>query len=162
MKPLYLIMVFYFLNFFGIAHAQVAPTSELYRTFQKMDSIVFDAGFNSCDLAALEALLTDDLEFYHDQGGIQDKKAFLKAMKDNICSSPDRKPIRKLTPNTMNVFPMYNNGELYGALVEGKHEFYIKEPGKELYQTSTALFSGLWILKGDQWKMKRVFSYHHQ
>ena len=74
--------------FFGSSHAQVTTNSELYKTFQKKDSIVFDAGFNNCDLTALAAELTDDLEFYHDQGGIQNKEQFLDAMRRNICSSP--------------------------------------------------------------------------
>jgi hypothetical protein len=141
--------------------AQVETDSELYKTFQKKDSILFEAGFNNCELDLLADQLTDDLEFYHDQGGIQDKAAFLKAMKDNICSSPEQKPIRKLTDGSLKVFPMYSNGILYGAIVEGKHEFFIQEPGKELYNTSTALFSGLWILEQNSWKAKRLYSYHH-
>lgn len=145
---------------FGI-NAQVEPNSELYNTLKKKDSLLFDVGFNNCDLATLEQILTTDLEFYHDKGGIQNKPEFLKAMKDNICSSPERKPIRKLTPGTLKVFPLYNNGELYGAIQEGTHEFYIKEPNKTLYKTSSALFSILWILESDQWKAKRIYSYNH-
>ncbi|QNJ98426.1 nuclear transport factor 2 family protein [Constantimarinum furrinae] len=141
--------------------AQVDPNSELYKTFQQKDSILFDAGFNNCELDLLADQLTDDLEFYHDQGGFQDKAAFLKAMKDNICSSPSQKPIRKLVDGSMKVYPMYDNGILYGAIVEGTHEFYIKEPDKALYKTSSALFSGLWILENKNWKAKRIFSYHH-
>ncbi len=148
--------------FFGIGIAQVETTSELYKTFQQKDSLLFEAGFNNCELSILEAQLTEDLEFYHDQGGIQDKTQFLNAMKENICSSPERKPIRKLTPNTMKVFPLFDQGKLYGAIVEGRHEFYIKEPNKELVKTGSALFSGLWITEKEEWKIKRVYSYHHQ
>ena len=148
--------------FFGIGIAQVEISSELYKTFQQKDSLLFEAGFNNCDLTTLELQLTEDLEFYHDKGGVQDKAQFLKAMKENICSSPERKPIRKLTPGTMKVFPLYDQGNLYGAIVEGKHEFYIKEPNKELFKTGSALFSGLWILKNEDWKIKRIYSYHHK
>jgi len=148
--------------FFGSVCAQVDSQSELYKTFQKKDSLLFDAGFNNCELDILEEQLTEDLEFYHDQGGFQNKTEFLQAMKNNICSSPNAKPIRKLVPNTLKVYPLYDQGVLYGSIVEGAHEFYIKEPDKELYQTSSALFSGLWILENDEWKIKRVYSYHHQ
>ena len=142
--------------------AQVSTDSELYQIMLKKDSILFEAGFNRCNLDALESQLTDDLEFYHDQGGPADKASFLKSMKDNICSSPNRKPVRKRTPGTLKVHALYNNGVLYGAIVEGKHEFFIKEPNKELYKTSAALFSGLWILEEEEWKIKRVFSYDHK
>jgi hypothetical protein len=162
MKHPYSILYLFILGFFGIGVAQVETSSELYKTFQKKDSLLFDVGFNNCDLTTLATQLTEDLEFYHDQGGFQDKMQFLKAMEDNICSSPNRKPIRKLTPNTMKVFPLYDQGKLYGAIVEGKHEFYIKEPDKELFKTGSALFSGLWILQGETWKIKRIYSYHHQ
>lgn len=110
----------------------------------------------------LENLLTADLEFYHDKGGFQDKSLFMKAMKENICNNPERKPIRKLAANTLEVFPLYNNGVLYGALQKGKHEFYIKEPNKELYQTGDALFTILWIKENEDWKAKRIYSYHHE
>ena len=86
----------------------------------------------------------------------------MEAMRQNICGSPERKPIRKLIPNTMKVYPLYDNGTLYGAIVEGTHEFYIKETNKALYKTGSALYSGLWIKKDNQWKAKRLFSYHHE
>ena len=162
MRHYNLLTLLLFLNLFGIGIAQVENTSELYKTFQQKDSLLFDAGFNNCELITLAGQLTDDVEFYHDLAGIQNKEQFLKAMQDNICSSPDRKPIRKLTPNSMKVFPLYDQGKLYGAIVEGKHEFYLKEPNKELFKTGSALFSGLWILEKKEWKIKRIYSYHHQ
>jgi len=152
----------FLLNLFGSVFAQVEITSELYKSFQKKDSLLFEEGFNNCALSTLENLLTEDIEFYHDKSGVQDKEEFLRAMRENICSSPERKPIRKLTPYSMKVFPLYDNGKLYGVIQEGKHEFYIKEPGRELYKTSTALFSILWIKENEKWKAKRIYSYHHQ
>ena len=151
-----------FFIFFGIISAQVDTKSELFQTLKQKDSLIFQEGFNKCQLIPLENLLAVDLEFYHDKGGFQDKALFMQAMRENICGSPERKPIRKLSPNTLEVFPLYNNGELYGALQKGKHEFYIQEPNKELYQTGTALFTILWIKENEDWKAKRIFSYHHE
>lgn len=148
--------------FFGSNYAQVGSHSELYKTLLAKDSLLFEVGFNKCNLKPTAALLTEDLEFYHDKGGFQNKEMFLEAMQDNICGDSERKPIRKLTPNTLKIFPLYNQGELYGAIMEGKHEFYIKEPNKELYKTGSALFSGLWVKEAEDWKLKRVYSYHHQ
>lgn len=162
MNTSYLLSVVASLSFVGILYGQEVVDSELYKTVIQKDSILFNAGFNNCDLVALEKVLAADLEFYHDVGGFQDKTLFMKAMKENICSSPERKPIRKLTPNTVKVYPLYQNKALYGVIQEGVHEFYIQEPNKALYQTGTALFSILWLKEADDWKAKRVYSYHHQ
>jgi len=146
----------------GSLTAQEETTSELFLSLKANDSLIFTEGFNRCNLEPLDDLMASDLEFYHDKGGMQDKALFLKLLKENICSSPNRKPIRKLTPNTLKVFPLYTNeGKLYGAIQEGKHEFYIQEPGKDLYQTGSALFSTLWILQDGSFKAKRIYSYHH-
>ena len=58
----------------GSAHAAestspAAPDSELFKTVAGLDAQLFDA-YNRCDLDAFRALLADDLEFYHDQGGL--------------------------------------------------------------------------------------------
>ena len=128
-----------------------------------MDSIIFDAGFNQCNLEAMKNAVHDDFEFYHDQSGFNDSKAdFLKGFEQNICSNKDFKPIRKLVQGSLKVFPLKNNGILYGAIQNGDHEFYIKEAGKELYLTSIAKFTHVWELDGGQWKLKRVLSYDHR
>ena len=126
-----------------------------------MDSLLFNRGFNECDLGALDDLVTADLEFYHDQSGIQDRAAFFRAVEENICSSPDRKPLRRLVPGSVEVFPLYRDGELYGGLQTGRHEFYIREPEREPYMTSTASFAHLWLRSDSGWALSRVLSYDH-
>ena len=142
--------------------AQIAESSELFKTLAKKDSLLFDEGFNHCNIEVTEGIISKDLEFYHDTGGIQDRKEFFKAIKENICSSPDRKPMRKLVLGTLKVFPLEDNGHLYGAIQKGIHQFYIKEPKKDLYLTSSAKFTHLWILEDSSWKLKTVLSYDHQ
>ncbi len=144
------------------ATAQVEESSELYHTLAQKDSLIFDEGFNRCNYGALEEVIANDLEFYHDTGGIQDREAFFKATRENICSSPDRKPIRELVPGSLTVFPLRKKGELYGAIQKGEHRFYIKEPGKEMYLTSIAKFTHLWLLREGKWKLTRVLSYDHR
>ena len=64
--------------------------------------------------------------------------------------------------NTLEVFPLYNQGVLYGAIQNGVHEFYIKEANKESRLTSTAKFSHVWLKENDAWLLKRVLSYDHK
>lgn len=142
--------------------AQVEKSSELHKTIKAMDAILFENGFNQCILSDMEPLISNDLEFYHDQGGItKTKDAFLMTIKQNICANQEQKPIRKLVENSTKIFPLYENGNLYGALQNGIHEFFIKESDKKAYLTSTAKFSHLWLKEKDVWKLKRVFSYDH-
>lgn len=157
---LYFLLIFLFPVYL---FSQEAKDSGLFLTLKKNDSLLFEAGFNNCEIEAFEHLIAEDLEFFHDKGGLTtNKEDFLKNVKNNICSSPSKKPIRKPDAESMQVYPLYSNGKLYGAIQKGKHYFYIKEPGKELYQTSTALFTHVWILEDENWILKRVLSYDHQ
>ncbi len=141
--------------------AQVSKDNILFLQLQKMDSIVFQEGFNKCNLIDLEKTLHTEIEFYHDVGGIQDKEGFMLSMKNNICSNNPQKPIRKLVEGSLEVFPLYKQGILYGAIQNGTHEFWIKEPNKELYKTGIAKFSTTWLLIEGEWKMKNILSFDH-
>lgn len=50
------------LLFFNIGQAQMESSSELYRTVLKLDSILFENGFNNCELKEMEHLIAPDLE----------------------------------------------------------------------------------------------------
>lgn len=142
--------------------AQVEKTSELYLQMKQLDSIVFDAGFNNCDLIGLELVLAEDLEFYHDIGGIQDKAEFMEAMEKNICGNPSGKLTRELIKGSLEVFPLKSNNILYGAIVNGEHEFFRKEPDKEIIKTGYAKFTSYFELSNSSWKLKKVFSFDHK
>jgi len=145
-----------------ISNAQVSEETDLYQEILKMDQLIFEDGFNNCKFDSLEGIMHKDMVFYHDKGGISYEEDFMRTMEENICSSPNRKPIRKLTDQGFKVFPLYNNGVLYGAIQEGIHEFFIKEPNKEMYKTNIARFNHTWVLENKQWKLKVILSYDHQ
>ncbi|WP_297764485.1 nuclear transport factor 2 family protein [uncultured Muriicola sp.] len=142
--------------------AQVDPTSELFITLQKVDSTLFEKGFNQCDSLSLKNSISRELRFYHDQSGIQDRKLFFENVENYICSNPQQKPIRRLEQGSLVVFPLYNNGILYGAIQHGVHHFYIIEEGNEDRWTSTAKFTHVWILEHDTFKLREALSYDHQ
>ena len=156
-------IVLFCLSFIAITQvqAQVLEDNILFKQLEKMDKIVFEEGFNKCNLEGLDKAIHQDIEFYHDVGGIQNKEGFMNSMESNICSSPNRKPIRKLVEGSIQVFPLYDQGVLYGAIQNGDHEFWIKEPNKDLYQTGRAKFSTTWLLVDGEWKMKNVLSFDH-
>ena len=81
---LFLAMLFY--NF--VLNAQVDKNSDLFKTLKSKDSIIFERTFNRCETEKLEPIIAEDFEFYHDIAGMQDRAGFLKAVKNNVCSTP--------------------------------------------------------------------------
>lgn len=146
---------------FGNIKAQIAKTSDLFIELKKQDSLFFELGFNNCDWVYLEKHTDENLKFYHDNGGFQDKKLFLERTKQNICGNPNQKPIRKLVENSLEVFPLYNNGELYGAIQSGEHQFFIREKNKEDVLGGQAKFTTVWTKKDGMWIMNDILSYDH-
>lgn len=147
----------------GIALAQVDKNSELFKILKEKDSILFKIGFNKCEVERSAELMFDDLEFYHDKGGITNsKQEFVNIMKNGICKSDNpEKVYRFLVEESLEVFPMYSNGELYGALQNGKH-YFSPNPSTTFKESDNyALFSHLWLIEDGVWKIKRVISYNH-
>ena len=144
------------------ALSKVDEEKRLFLKIQQLDHIIFEESFNQCKTSVLEPIIPDDFEFYHDVAGLQYRQAFLSAVKKNICSDENKKPIRKLVEDTMEVYPLKDNGKLYGAIQNGTHEFYIKRPGEKPQKTGIAKFTHLWVLEKDQWILKRVLSFDHK
>lgn len=142
--------------------SQESETSELYLTLKKQDSLFFERGFNQCDLEYLEKHVAKDLKFYHDQSGFQDRDLFFENTRKYLCSNPAQKPIRRIVKGSLVVFPLFNDGVLYGAIQSGIHRFYIREKGKEEVYTSTAKFTHVWIWEDNILKLSEALSYDHK
>lgn len=163
MSKIFLSTILFLIISFQNSFTQVSPNSDLFQQLKSLDSLLFDRAFNHCELEYLEKHVADDLEFFHDQGGIdKSRAAFIAKVEANICSNPTMKPIRKLVAGSMKVFPLYTQGKLYGAIQNGSHEFFIKEPEKEVYKTSIAKFTHVWLVKNEEWLLSKVLSFDHQ
>ena len=151
-----------FVIFTGSIYAQEKEydSRKLFKDLTAMDSLVFNIGFNNCDTIQLRKILSDDLEFYHDQNGLLESKEMLIQQIPNLCKM-NYKPIRVLVENSLKVFPLSSNGKMYGAIQTGEHEFYGEESDKPSYLTSTAKFTHVWVIDGHEWKLKRILSYDH-
>lgn len=144
-------------------NAQVSEDSDLFKALKTNDSLLFNAGFNTCDLTQFKNLTTEDLEFYHDKNGIiNSNEEFVNVMANGICKKDNPyKARRELIEGSLQVFPLYDEGTLYGAIQNGEHKFYERFEGKEK-AGSIAKFSSLWIYENNQWKIKRIYSFDHQ
>jgi hypothetical protein len=125
---------------------------ELFRTIASLDDALFDA-YNRCDLEKFGTFFTDDVEFYHDQGGVTlGRRDLTESVKKNICG----KVRRELVPGTLQVYAMHG----YGAIEMGVHRF--RHPAAEDREpVGEAKFVHLWQDKGGAWKITRVLSYDH-
>ncbi|MGG6462172.1 nuclear transport factor 2 family protein [Solilutibacter silvestris] len=123
----------------------------LYAVVSGLDRQLFDA-YNACDLKTFRGLLADDVEFYHDQGGLMlGADALTKAVHDNICG----KVRRELVPGSLETDKI----EGYGAIELGAHRFCEIATGKCVGE---ARFLHIWRHDGGQWKATRIVSFAHR
>jgi len=136
-----------------LAQAEGLPADALlYREIAAQDGAL-TAAFNQHDLTALMALFTDDLEFFHDLGGLQ-HFADVKAGFGGLFK-PGSDIRRELVPGTLQVYPIRN----YGAIEIGSHRFCHTENGKP--DCGTFAFTHVWRKTGERWQLARVVSYGH-
>jgi len=139
--------------------AQVEKNSELYKTILSKDSLLFDIGFNTCDIKQFENLLSDNLKFYHDKDGVSDKTKFLIDLKNGICNNQANRQVKRfLVKESTEIFPLYKNGILYGAVQNGEHMFSEKRES----EAGIAKFTNVWQLENGEWKLATSFSFDHQ
>jgi hypothetical protein len=141
------------------AQAMVPPTrpattpDDLFRAVALQDAALFDA-YNRCDLEKFASFLADDIEFYHDHGGVtRGSKALTESVKKNICG----KTTRELVPESLEVYPMDN----YGAIEIGVHRFH--HPAAPDEPVGEGRFIHLWQYdkSNGSWKVTRVLSFDH-
>ena len=123
---------------------------------------IFWQHYNSCNIDAMRAFFTDDIEFYHDKGGvINGLDKFLSTSKRNLCGDDNFRLRRDVVPGSVKIFPMKDGENLYGAILSGQHVFYVLEKRKEPRLDGLARFTHLMIRTESGWKMSRVLSYDH-
>jgi hypothetical protein len=132
-----------------------SPVSgSLYDTIAHLDSTFFNA-FNSRNLDELKLLISENLEFYHDLGGVTNYDQNILAFKKTFAS--DRRVRRELVKGTLEVYPIKD----FGAVEMGIHRFYATEKDQQEKLSSQARFVQLWQKKDGAWKATRIISYGH-
>ncbi len=133
-----------------MAIGQVAKGSELYNTILELDNIYFTA-YNECDMTTQSTMYSEDLEFYHDMGGLNtSKEDIIKSIEKNICG----KVTRELVEDSVEVHEIPD----FGAVEIGMHRFYNKqEPNAE---SKPSRFITIWKKEDSGWKISRVISLH--
>ena len=134
---------------------------KLSSTILTKDSLFWKA-YNNCDTTQFQNFLSEDVEFYHDKGGLTLGTENLSAsFKKNLCSNENFRLRRDAVAGTVKVFPLQKSNVIYGAIISGEHVFYILEKGKKERLDGLARFTHVWMLKDSVWKMNRILSYDH-
>jgi hypothetical protein len=123
---------------------------KIFEEIKAMDKVFFDA-YNNCDLEKQALIYSDNIEFFHDKGGLMtSKKEIIEGTKRNICG----KVTRELIDGSLEVYPINN----YGAVQIGYHKFYNnQEPNTESIPSK---FITMWHNDNGDWKMAKVISLH--
>ena len=123
---------------------------KLYDIIVDKDKEYFDA-YNACDMKTQESLYSEDIEFFHDKGGLNtSKQDILASIEKNICG----KVTRTLVSESIEVYPIAN----YGAVEMGYHMFHNnQEPNAE---SKPVKFIIVWKEEGENWLITKVISLH--
>ena len=148
----FVLTVFLYPSLVNAQTNQNLSPQELTRKIAYMDSVLFYA-FNTCDVNTSKSLFTEDLEFYHDKGGLTDYTYTINSFKNTIAQNNGLK--RDLVEGSLQVFPIKD----YGAIQIASHTFCHPENGK--MDCGTFKFVHIWKKINNEWKITRVVSYDH-
>jgi len=135
----------------------------MFEELLSADAAFFAAVFDRCDIGVVAAYVTEDLEFFHDKGGLAftSGAAFVKGIEAKCqrqADGTDFRSRRELVRDSVKVFPINR----YGAIQTGTHRFYAVAEGEQDRLTETAQFTHVWKEENGGWRLARVLSYDHQ
>ena len=144
------------------ASVTIPPQPQLTQQIAKADSDLFALYFLGCDGARMRAMVTPDVEFYHDKGGVIAHDAdglvadYLKDCEAKKTPGAWRSR-RELVRSSLSVDPIPG----HGAIETGEHLFYERKGDGPEKLAGRARFAIVWKLDPDGWKMSRALSYAH-
>jgi len=130
----------------------LTENTPLFKEIAHLDSVLFNA-FNTRDIDKFKTLFTEDLEFYHDKGGLTNYDHTIDFLKATTELNNQLK--RELVKGSLEVYPIPG----YGAMEIGEHTFCHMENSKQ--DCGTFKFVQIWQKKNNEWKISRVVSYGH-
>lgn len=136
----------------GPAEPVTSEMQTLGTEIMRQDSAL-SAAFNAHDLDALMALFSEDLEFFHDQEGLQSWDDVSRGFSSLFAK--DDGIHRALLSGGGAVYPIPG----FGALQVGAHRFCHVEGPDEICGEFD--FSHVWKKSGDDWQIARALSYGH-
>jgi hypothetical protein len=108
-------------------------------------------------------MVTTDLEFYHDKGGLTYRSGEEMVAEYAKQCEERKKPgasslRRELVESSLHVDPVPG----HGAMETGEHLFYQRQGNGAEKLSGRANFAHVWRLEDGVWKIARVLSYAHR
>ena len=153
-RLIFVLAAFIYADLVNAQTNQNLSPEDLTKKIAYMDSVLFYA-FNTCDVNLLKSLFTEDLEFYHDAGGLTNYSQNVNSIVQR-CNR-ETKVRRELVKGSLEVFPIKD----FGAVEIGSHRFYYTEKGQQEKLEGTFKFVHIWKNTNGHWKISRVISYDH-
>ncbi len=136
---------------------------DIKKTIILKDSLLFNVGFNTCNINMFEKLYGDEFTFFHDKDGISNKKEFINNLKKGLCNSPEKyQSRRELIKESTKLYPLFKDKKIYGVIQTGIHNFYEKINKKPEKFASSANFIHVWLQKDSDWILNKSLSYNHK
>ena len=118
----------------------------------EMDRRIFEASFVTCDAEVVNAIFSDDVEFYHDNGGVTwSREEMIAGTRKHVCGNFRR----ELVANSLKVYPIQG----FGAIAQGSHRFCQFSSG---VCEGMAEFTMIWRQADGKWEITRALSYGHR
>ncbi len=152
MKTRGLLFIFFLQAAFLNAAKGQTENDSLYNEIKRLDSTLFNA-FNTRDINLFKSLFAEDLEFYHDKGGLTGYNQTVSSLVEAAKSTNQLR--RDLVKESLEVYPIPG----YGAMQIGTHRFCHWENNRQ--DCGAFKFVHIWQKKNGEWKITRVVSYDH-
>lgn len=140
--------------------AQVDRKSDLYKTIISKDSLLFNVGFNTCDIKQFENLLSENLKFYHDKDGISDKTKFLFDLKNGHCKNPETRQVKRFLINESTEIFHFTKTELFMVQFKMENICFLKSE-KAKPELLNLLTFGNWKTANGNWQHHLVLTIKH-
>lgn len=120
----------------------------------------FWEAYNRCDFVSMGALLTPDVEFWHDKTGLtRTREAVVQSLAAGPCGTPGMHLRREAVAGSVQLYPLAD----VGVLITGEHHFLVTRPPQPERVDGSARFSSVWTRGPDlHWRMHRIISFDHQ
>ncbi|MGB3471497.1 MAG: serine hydrolase [Erythrobacter sp.] len=141
-----------------VAETEASVASDL----AALDATLFKAAFVDCDMPVVQALLAEDLEFYHDRDGLSYTSASgFVADVSRGCATGSAGGKRVLVPGSMTTHMIGD----FGAMQIGRHEFHEVFPDDSSIARERGEFMHMWQRSPTSqfgWQITRIISYDHE
>lgn len=158
-----MIKFFIFATAVLLANTTMAQEAQYPQSQADLEAVItsldgeFWAAYNTCDVDKMATFFTEDIEFYHDVGGLSvGLERLTNDIRQGLCGS---NPVRLRRAAVDGTIEIYHIADI-GAIIRGTHQFYVVTSEGE-YLDGEAEFTHMWRFNNGEWKMSRVYSFDH-